>query len=86
MKAGILTFHRALNYGAVLQTFALSRAVCSLGAECKVIDYRSEPLEDTYKVFNFKTTASAATWSYAPDPVMEHNSKNPSIPDLEQVK
>lgn len=54
MKAGILTFHRALNYGAVLQTFALNRAVCSLGAECKVIDYRSEPLEDTYKVFNFK--------------------------------
>ena len=39
-----------------------------------------------HKVFNFKTTASAATWSYAPGPVMEHNSKNPSIPDLEQVK
>lgn len=54
MKAGIFTFHRALNYGAVLQTFALSKVVNSLGVDCKVIDYRSEPLESSYKVFNFK--------------------------------
>ena len=39
-RAGILTFHSADNYGAVLQTYALSRAIRALGHEAEVIDYR----------------------------------------------
>lgn len=39
LKVGILTFHRAVNYGAALQAFALQRAVVKLGYECEVIDY-----------------------------------------------
>jgi hypothetical protein len=39
-RAGILTFHSADNYGAVLQCYALSRAVRELGHEPVVIDYR----------------------------------------------
>ena len=39
MKTGILTFHRALNYGAVLQAYALRKTICDLGHDCEVIDY-----------------------------------------------
>lgn len=39
MKIAILTFHRAYNYGAVLQAFALQRALASLGSEPEIIDY-----------------------------------------------
>lgn len=39
MKIGILTFHWACNYGAVLQSFALSKACKKLGAEPYLIDY-----------------------------------------------
>ena len=38
-KVGIVTFHRALNYGAVLQSYALQKTVSSLGAECEIVDY-----------------------------------------------
>ena len=54
MKAGIMTFHRALNYGAVLQTYALCSFVNEFDVECEVVDYYSEPLESTYKIFDFK--------------------------------
>lgn len=39
MKVGILTFHRALNYGAVWQCWALVQACLKLGHDARVIDY-----------------------------------------------
>lgn len=36
---GILTFHRALNYGAVLQAYALKQVCEDLGYESHIIDY-----------------------------------------------
>lgn len=45
MKVGIITFHRAINYGAVLQCLALQKVVKKLGHECEVIDYECLPLE-----------------------------------------
>lgn len=53
-KAGIITFHRAKNYGAVLQAYALQHTVESLGAECEIIDYRCASIEKGYKPFQFK--------------------------------
>ena len=50
-KAGIVTFHRALNYGAVLQTYALQKTVSKLGAECEVVDYISHRITHDYKPF-----------------------------------
>lgn len=38
-KVGILTFHRAVNYGAVLQSFALCNALKEIGADAELIDY-----------------------------------------------
>jgi len=39
LKIGILTFHRATNYGAVLQAYALQEYIESLGHSVSVIDY-----------------------------------------------
>lgn len=49
MKIGILTFHCAHNYGAVLQCFGLQVFLKSLGHEVFVIDYRPQYLIDAYK-------------------------------------
>ncbi len=48
-KVAIITFHRAINYGAVLQTVALSTYLKNKGYEVNVIDYRSSFIEQSYK-------------------------------------
>jgi hypothetical protein len=47
MKIGVLTFHRAINYGAVLQAFALQQVLKGLGHDACVIDYRQHRVEGT---------------------------------------
>lgn len=54
MKIGILTFHCAHNYGAVLQTYALQEKLKELGQDVYIIDYRPDYLIDPYKIFNIK--------------------------------
>lgn len=39
MKIGIITFHWATNYGAVLQAYALQQYLIKAGHEVKIIDY-----------------------------------------------
>ncbi len=51
MKIGILTFHCAHNYGAVLQSYALQEVLKNLGHEVKVINYRPDYLVKVYKTF-----------------------------------
>jgi len=53
MKIGILTFHRALNYGAALQMYALSKVLSKKGHQVYIIDYRNEHIEKAYKSFPF---------------------------------
>lgn len=53
MKVGILTFHRALNYGAVMQCFALQETFKSLGHDVEVIDYRPWYLERYRQLFSY---------------------------------
>lgn len=50
MKVGILTFHRTLNYGAILQCYALFQTLCNMGYDVEVIDYRPAYLEK-YRIF-----------------------------------
>lgn len=50
MKIGIITFHRAINYGAVLQSYALQKTLIQLGADAEIIDYRCEYLENNYQI------------------------------------
>lgn len=40
MKIGILTFHWATNYGAILQAFCLQDYLCGLGHEVYIINYK----------------------------------------------
>lgn len=48
MKVGIITFHRALNYGALLQAFALRYSLTKLGVDAQVLDYRNSVIEEMY--------------------------------------
>lgn len=54
MKIGILTFHCAINYGAVLQAYGLQEVLKSLGHEVYIIDYRPQYLIEPYQVFRWK--------------------------------
>jgi hypothetical protein len=52
-KVGILTFHCANNYGAVLQTYALQTVISSIGnIQINVIDYRPIAITSGYKLFS----------------------------------
>lgn len=57
MKIGILTFHRANNYGAVLQCYALQTFLSELGHDVYVIDYANDKMQDTYKNFYIRTVS-----------------------------
>lgn len=52
-KAGILTFHRASNYGAVLQAYALQKAIEKMGFDAEIIDYRCPAIESAHNPFFF---------------------------------
>ena len=51
MKIGILTFHCAHNYGAVLQAYALQEYLKSSGNDVEIPDYRPEYLTRPYVAF-----------------------------------
>lgn len=65
MKIGIITFHYAHNYGAVLQAYALSTRLCLEGYDAKIIDLRRSfiynqylPLEFSYFYNNYRENNS----------------------------
>ena len=51
MKIGTLTYHRADNYGAVLQAFALCQYLCNQGYEAENIDYWPKHHAIVYKLW-----------------------------------
>lgn len=55
MKIGILTFHAAHNYGAVLQVQGLQEFLKMSGHEVEIIDYRPRYLTSVYAAFSFPT-------------------------------
>lgn len=61
MKIGLLTFHRAINYGAVLQCYALYRTLSDLGHDVEVIDYRPAYIEKYRKLLSFSLTKNIFT-------------------------
>lgn len=48
---GILTFHRAINYGALLQAYALHKVLIDLGIQNVIINYRCDHIEKEYCIF-----------------------------------
>lgn len=53
MKIGILTYHRAHNYGALLQGYALKTYLRSLGHQAEMIDYWPEYHNEDYKLIPY---------------------------------
>ena len=49
MKIGILTFHYAYNYGAVLQAFALRKFLSSNFEKVEIVNYRNKHISNAYK-------------------------------------
>ena len=58
MKVGILTFHRAYNYGAVLQCYALQQFCLAEGAHVCVINYKQNWIDSCFKVFSWQLFSS----------------------------
>lgn len=50
-KIGIMTFHKSINYGSVLQAYALQQAVNKLGFSSEVIDYEPDNYKYLYGYF-----------------------------------
>ena len=50
MKIGIITYHCAHNFGAMLQAYALQTKLQNLGYEVNIIDYRPEFITSGYKL------------------------------------
>lgn len=51
IKIGILTYHRADNFGALLQSYALVTYLREEGYDAEIIDYRCRKIEAQYQVF-----------------------------------
>ena len=62
MKIGILTFHSAYNFGAVLQCYALFSTLTDLGHDVEVIDYRPEYLATKKETFHWYTFINRSPW------------------------
>ncbi len=62
MKIGIITFHRADNYGAIFQTYSLQRFISENICDCQVIDYYSDEIERKSKFPNKKNYNSLSTY------------------------
>lgn len=45
-KVGILTYHNTVNYGAMLQAYALQSKITELGFECEIINYHCKNIEE----------------------------------------
>lgn len=55
MKVGIITFNRAINYGAVLQSYALKNKIVSLGHKCEILNYCCKEVEKVASPFYIKS-------------------------------
>ncbi len=51
-KVGIITFHNAHNYGAILQSLSLQEKLRNLGYDVSIIDYKNQFIIDQYKYFS----------------------------------
>lgn len=50
-KIGILTFHQADNYGALLQAYALKKVLADTGNNTEILNYHCPKLQKDYKIF-----------------------------------
>lgn len=58
MRIGTLTFHRAHNYGGVLQSYALVKFLQLKGYNAEIADYRCPQIEAVYKIWKMDSIKS----------------------------
>lgn len=56
-KIGVITYHRAVNYGAVLQAYALQQFIRQKGFDCQIIDYRCEQIEKEQNILKLSSNS-----------------------------
>lgn len=71
MRIGILTFHIAQNYGAVLQCYALQEVLKEKGYDVEIVDYRPQSLLNYYKIFNVQRLMSCNSLEFVKNIVRE---------------
>lgn len=50
-KVGILTFHNAYNYGAILQSYALTTYINTIGVKSELVRYNSSAIDKRYNKY-----------------------------------
>ena len=58
-KVGIITFHKAISYGAVLQAYALQNFMLKLGIDNEIVDYKCEYMINRYQKTLRRTSNNA---------------------------
>lgn len=58
IKTATITFHKAINYGAILQTYALQQSILKLGIDNDIINYDCKLISDEYKLIKTKSIRS----------------------------
>lgn len=54
MKIGILTFQNTINYGALLQGYALNKKINEIDNNCEIIQYQCEAIDKKEQPMEFK--------------------------------
>lgn len=70
-KIGILTFHSAYNYGAVLQCYALQQTLSELGGQVEIINYVPSYLMKEYRLFDISRIEKESFVKFAKGMVRE---------------
>lgn len=52
IRTATITFHKAINYGAILQTYALQQTIIKLGFKNDIINYDCKFISKNYKLIN----------------------------------
>lgn len=55
IKTATITFHKAINYGAILQTYALQKSILKLNIDNDVIDYDCKLISNEYRLISIKS-------------------------------
>lgn len=86
MRIGIVTYHRALNYGACLQAIATRQVLTNLGHEVYFLDYWPEYHKRLYTVFSLKRFFSLgmrSRWFYLLDRIKNYKNIKLKISNYE---
>ena len=85
-KAGILTFHDAHNYGAVLQAYALKKYMNKIGVDTRIVNYHHTTIPDGFpreRVLKENTPEEIEKYKYSEKDHLERWEKfNKFIKDL----